>query len=117
MNLDQEIFKVLVEAGSQGLKIEKVARHVFNTCNTMFHPLRYGDVHAYVTQYLTKCAKNPKSVIEKGKGVGVYHINYQSDAIQQLMLKFSPVITPEEEKTDTKKDEVDGSLFCADLFG
>ncbi len=116
MNLDQEIFKVLVEAGCQGLKIEKVARHVFNTCNTMFHPLQYEDVHAYVTQYLTKCAKNPKSVIEKCKRVGVYRINYQSDAMQQLMLNFSPAITLEEEKPNSQK-EVDKTPFCADLFG
>lgn len=89
MNLDQEILKVLVEAGAKGLKIEKIARHVYNSCNSIFNPLSYENVHAYVTQFLIKCSKNPKSIIEKGKGVGIYHVNYKNEAIMQLMIDFS----------------------------
>ncbi len=92
MKLDQEIFNVLMAAGNNGLKLEKIARHVYNSCNSIFTPLNYKDVHAYVTQYLTKCAKDPKSLIEKGKGYGIYHINFASKAVQQLMLNFSSSI-------------------------
>ena len=35
---DREIFKVLSEAGEQGLKTEKIAHHVFNACNSIFNP-------------------------------------------------------------------------------
>ena len=31
---------------------------------------------SYVTQYLTRCAKDPQSLIEKGKGYGVYPVSY-----------------------------------------
>ncbi len=99
MKLDQEILNVLMAAGSKGLKMEKIARHVYNSCNSIFTPLNYKDVHAYVTQYLTKCAKDPQSVIEKGRGYGVYHINFESKTVQQLMLKFSSAVA----------DEVDGA--------
>ena len=108
MKLDQEIFKVLMAAGSQGLKLEKIARHVYNSCNSIFTPLSYKEVHTYVTQYLTKCAKDPKSLIEKGKGYGVYHINFKARAVQQLMLDFSYTATneasgvPEEKGIDTR---------------
>ena len=68
---------------------EKIARHVYNSCNSIFTPLNYKDVHSYVTQYLTRCAKDPQSLIEKGKGYGVYHVNFDSKAVQQLMLNFS----------------------------
>ena len=89
MKLDQEIFNVLLSAGAKGLKVEKIARHVYNSCNSIFTPLNYKDVHSYVTQYLTRCAKDPHSLIEKGKGYGVYHVNFDSKAVQQLMLNFS----------------------------
>lgn len=89
MKLDQEIFNVLLAAGAKGLKVEKIARHVYNSCNSIFTPLNYKDVHSYVTQYLTRCAKDPQSLIEKGKGYGVYHVNFDSKAVQQLMLNFS----------------------------
>ena len=105
MNLDQEIFNVLLAAGSNGLKMEKIARHVYNACNSIFTPLNYKDVHAYVTQYLTKCAKDPKSLIEKGKGYGMYNINFQSSTVQQLMLNFSSSLSEEQNKPATNDNE------------
>ena len=112
MNLDQEIFKVLMAAGAQGLKLEKVARHVYNSCNSIFTPLSYKDVHTYVTTYLTKCSKDPKSLIQKGKGYGVYHINFKATAVQQLMLDFSYYATNDTSKT-TEEERSD----IKDLFG
>ena len=90
MNFDNEILRVLTLAGSKGLKTEKVARHVFNACNSMFTPLNYKDVHAYVSQFLIKCSKDALSVIEKGEGHGIYRLNFSNQKAQQLLLKFSP---------------------------
>lgn len=112
MNLDQEIFKVLMAAGIQGLKLEKIARHVYNSCNSIFTPLNYKDVHTYVTSYLTKCSKDPKSLIQKGKGYGVYHINFKATAVQQLMLDFSYNAT-----NDASKTTEEGGSDMKDLFG
>lgn len=113
MNLDQEILNVLVEAGTKGLKIEKIARHVYNSCNSIFNPLSYENVHAYVTQYLIKCSKSPKSVIEKGKGVGIYHVNYKSEAVKQLMFNFSSTNTEQQmsERESSDKKEKNRDLF------
>ena len=44
-------------------------------CREPFHEIRN-----------TRCAKDPQSLIEKGKGYGVYHVNFDSKAVQQLML-------------------------------
>lgn len=90
MNFDNEILRVLTLAGTKGLKTEKVARHVFNACNSMFCPLDYKEVHAYVSQFLIKCAKGSLSVIQKGEGHGIYRINFKDQVAQQLLLKFAP---------------------------
>ena len=63
MKLEQEIFNVLVQAGSQGLKLEKIVRHVYNSCNSIFTPLDYKYVYGFVSQYLIKNSKNPSSTI------------------------------------------------------
>ena len=117
MKLDQEIFNVLLAAGSKGLKVEKIARHVYNTCNSIFTPLNYKDVHGYVTQYLTRCAKDPQSLIEKGKGYGVYHLNFDSKAVQQLMLNFSSSVLEKSNEEENKAgDSTPQSLFDEEMF-
>ena len=90
MNFDQEILRILTMAGTAGLKTEKVARHVYNACNTMFTPLDYKEVHAYVAQYLIKTSKDPMSVIEKSEKHGVYRLNFNAKQTQQLLLNFLP---------------------------
>ena len=106
-------------AGSNGLKLEKIARHVYNSCNSIFTPLNYKDVHAYVTQYLTRCAKDPGSLIEKGKGYGVYHINFKSVQVQQLMLDFSSSSATAGINDDEKNAGSDNAsgYVSNDLFG
>ena len=117
MKLDQEIFNVLLAAGAKGLKVEKIARHVYNSCNSIFTTLNYKDVHSYVTQYLIRCAKDPQSLIEKGKGYGVYHVNFDSKAVQQLMLNFSSsVLENSNEGEDKADDSAPQSLFDENMF-
>ena len=117
MKLGQEIFNVLLAAGSNGLKVEKIARHVYNACNSIFTPLNYKDVHGYVTQYLTRCAKDPQSLIEKGKGYGVYHLNFDSKAVQQLMLNFSSSLLEKTNEEENKAgDSTSQSLFDDEMF-
>lgn len=117
MKLDQEILNVLMAAGSKGLKMEKIARHVYNACNSIFTPLNFRDVHAYVTQYLTRCAKDPHSVVEKGKGYGVYRINFDSKTVQQLMLNFSSAVAEEVGGVGKKAPEnKQQALFGDEMF-
>ena len=64
MNYDKEIWRVLTEAGMNGLSVQKIARHVFNASNNFFETVTFEEVHAYVQQYLLKNSKNPDSIIE-----------------------------------------------------
>ena len=71
MNYDHEILAVLTQAGEKGLKLEHIVRHVYNACNSMFTPLNYKDVYAYVSLYLVKSSKLQGSCVQKA-GYGVY---------------------------------------------
>ena len=102
----------MVQAGSQVLKLEKIVRHVYNSCNYIYTPLDYIYGSGVFTQYLIKNSKNPSSIIEKGKGYGVYRINYKSSAMQQLMLDFSSAsIQKEEDDSENSKQSQELDLF------
>ena len=112
MTYDAEILRVLTLAGKKGLKAEKIARHVFNSCNSMFSPLDYKEVHMSVLQYLTKNAKNKSSFLEKGEGHGVYRLNFKTTKAQELLLKFAPHDEEQPEKeNDATCQEQYPSLF------
>ena len=96
MNYDHEILAVLTQAGEKGLKLEHIVRHVYNACNSMFTPLNYKDVYAYVSLYLVN---------------GVYRLNLATTEAQQLMLQFGS--HPVQEEVSEKRS-VDSSLS---LFG
>ena len=87
MNYDHEILAVLTRAGEKGLKLQYIARHVYNACNSMFTPLDYKDVYAYVSQYLAKSSKAGGSFVRK-TSYGVYCLNLDTTEAQQLMLQF-----------------------------
>ncbi len=112
MNYDQEILRFLTLAGDRGLKTEKIARHVFNACNSMFNPLDYKEVRVYVSQFLIRYAKDSTSIIEKGEGHGVYRLNQKSNKAQQLMLKFGA----HEENVQEDSLEVGSSTGELSLF-
>lgn len=88
MSYEKEILETLTLAGNKGLKLEKIARHVFNACNSMFNPLDYKDVYGYVSQFLIKCSKDEKSLVEKC-GYGVYRLNLDAYEARQLLLEFT----------------------------
>jgi hypothetical protein len=88
MNYDQEILRVLLEAGDEGIAVKKLALHVQNACNSLFNVVSFDDVYNYVRQYLMRNSKNPNSVIERTDSRGIYRINQNVSEGQQLMLQF-----------------------------
>src|SRR5574344_2098877 len=88
MNYDQEILRVLLEAGDEGISVKKLALHVQNACNSLFNVVNFDDVYAYVRQYLMRNSRNPNSVIERTDSRGIYRINTNVSEGQQLMLQF-----------------------------
>lgn len=111
MNFDQEIYKALSLAGDAGLKAEKIARHVFNANNSMFHPLVFKDVHTYVLQFLRKNSKASDSAIEKGEGLGIYRLNRKNTIAQQFMLQFAPHDEEQAKANENGEDTRQLSLF------
>ena len=97
MQYDKEILRVLAEAGNEGLSVQKVSRHVFNACNSLFNSLNQEDVHKYVQMYLLKNSKSCNSLI------GVYRLNENNQLSQQLILQFhDEVETPKEKPTEDR---------------
>ena len=80
MNLEQEILSVLVQAGSKGLKLEKIARHVYNSGNSIFHPLDYKMVYNFVSQYLMKNSKDPRSLGGKWRCIRIMYDRFMFEA-------------------------------------
>lgn len=102
MIYDRLIQTVLAEAGNEGLSVQKISRHVFNASNSLFNPVNYDDVHAYVLQYLQRNSNNPNSIIERTSTRGIYRLNPTSADAQQLMLRFQE--PAQEEPTKVYKD-------------
>lgn len=89
MNYDKEIIRVLREVDDEGISIMKIARHVFNACNSLFEPEDFEAVHKDVAKFLTRHSKNPGSIIEKAKIRGRYRLNMKSGKARQLILNFA----------------------------
>ena len=87
MNYDSEILYVLKEAGAKGLSIRKIARHVFNSRNSLFDVVSFDDVYRYVAGYLARSSKSEDSFIERTDVRGVYRLNL-SNASRQLQFDF-----------------------------
>ena len=103
MNYDSEILYVLKEAGAKGLSIRKIARHVFNSRNSLFDIVSLDDVHRYVAWYLTKNCKSADSFIERTDVRGVYRLNL-SNASRQLQFDFK----------DEENENGDEEIPCED---
>ncbi len=109
-NLEKEIYRVLTLAGKKGLKTDRIARHVFNSCNSMFIPLDYKEVHVYVSQFLIRKSKNKESWVEKGNGYGVYRLNARSEEARQFKLRFQDAAQEAGERM-VQEDDRSLSLF------
>lgn len=105
MQYDKEIIRVLVEAGDEGLSVWKISHHVYNACNSLFHPIVQEDVRKYVQSYLLKNSKLPTSLIERIRK-GTYRLNTSNSFSQQFILQFRD----EKENNVEEKPQKDQSL-------
>ena len=110
MNYDQQILKILTEAGEGGISVQAIAKHVYNINCTFFSQPDYEEIRVYVQQYLLRNSKSSQSLIEHTGRRGYYRLNTRgSQDAQQLMLQFIEEQQPQEEE----KAQQDFSL---DLF-
>ena len=87
IDYEKEILTVLAEAGQQGLSLRKIAKHVHNSCNSLFEESDYEQVCRKVQSYIkrNKSGKNPPVEMYKR---GVYRLNLSSPENEQLKLDF-----------------------------
>lgn len=57
MKYDRLIIEILMEAGSDGLTVRKVSRHVFNAVNGLFDEADIEAVHKLVRAFLQRHSK------------------------------------------------------------
>ena len=87
-DLEADILQVLAEAGTEGLSVRKVARHVYNARHTMFDDLDYGSLHASVSRYLRYHADSKKSIIIHSAKRGHYTLDPKKPLVTQLKINF-----------------------------
>lgn len=110
MTYDQQILKVLTEAGEHGISVQAIAKHVYNMNLTFFVTPDLEEVRTYVQQYLLRNSKSSQSLIESTGRRGYYRLNTSGSAdALQMMLDFREVQQEKEED----KPQMDLSL---DLF-
>ena len=105
MTYDQQILKILTEAGERGISVQNISRHVYNLNCTFFHQPDYEEVRSYVQQYLLKNSKSQQSLIESTGQRGYYRLNTTgSKDAQQLMLLFRDDIVNDDVQPSTQQD-------------
>ena len=111
MTYDQQILKVLTEAGEHGVSVQAVAKHVYNMNCTFFTQPDYEEIRSYVQQFLLRNSKSSLSIIENAGRRGYYRLNTTGSAdARQMMLQFR------EEKTEENEEEKPQQDLSLDLF-
>ena len=108
---EQEIFRVLTEAGEEGLSVQKIALHVYNSCNSLFNPVSYDEVYGFVSRFLIAKSRKQHSLIERTAYRGVYHLNFNLKETQQLVLQFKQETDADVEEPKAPPVDMSLSLF------
>ena len=112
MTYDQQILKILTEAGERGIGVQTIAKHIYNMNRTFFFQPDYEEIRPYVQQYLLRNSKSQQSLIESTGRRGYYRLNTSGSAdARQLMLQFTD---KQEEKEEEKPPVQDLSLNLFD---
>lgn len=112
MTYDQQILKVLTEAGERGIGVQTIAKHIYNMNRTFFFQPDFEEIRSYVQQYLLRNSKSQQSLIESTGRRGYYRLNTSGSAdARQLMLQFAD---KQEEKEEEKPPVQDLSLSLFD---
>lgn len=113
MGYDQQILKVLTEAGERGIGVQAIAKHVYNMNCTFFVQPDYEEIRNFVQQYLLKNSKSQHSLIERTDRRGYYRLNTKGSAdARQLLLRFTEV----QEERQEKEEKVQQQDLSLDLF-
>ena len=111
LTYDQQILKVLTEAGEGGVSVQAIAKHVYNMNCTFFFQPDFEEIRTYIQQYLLRNSKSAQSIIESTGRRGYYRLNTEGSAdARQMMLQFR------EERVEEKEEEKPQQDLSLDLF-
>lgn len=85
--MNDDILRILAEAGSKGLRLQKLVLHVYNASNSLFHPVELEEVRRRVLSFVKKNSHRG-GLIQRTKW-GVYRLNSHSAQAQEIMLTFN----------------------------
>ncbi len=111
MTYDQQILKVLTEAGDGGVSVQAIAKHIYNMNCTFFTQPDFEEIRTYAQQFLLRNSKSTQSLIESTGRRGYYRLNTEGSAdARQMMLQFR------EEREEEKEEEKPHQDLSLDLF-
>lgn len=98
MKYDRLIIEVLMEAGSDGLAVAKISRHVYNAVNGLFDEADLQAIHLQVRAFLLRHSHGASPALCRPKR-GVYALNRRTSAGRRLIeqalgLERKPVPPP-----------------------
>ena len=112
-----DIIHILAQAGSKGMKLGKLATHVYNNRRSFFETPNYDDVYAEVKQTMLRLSKSSSSIIEPMDVRGYYRLN--PDKLQQygqLTIDFDGTEILLQEETEEEQPSVENQDMSLDLF-
>lgn len=89
---------MLLEAGSDGIKLNVLVKNVYNVSHTFFCGITYEETYKFVKVYVHKNSKSFDSPIEAMERKGYYRIN--KAAAVRLHIVFSDDYQPEQNGDD-----------------
>ena len=106
---DEQIIRLLHEAGEKGMAVRILSKNIFNENNTLFGDLSLEEVYRYVRSYIQRNSKTSLSLIEPTGRRGFYRLN--SEQITQLMLNFSASEEKSIDEREIRDEDLSFSLF------
>lgn len=87
MKYEQNVIDLLLQVGENGLPLQSIVKHVYNTHNSFFEPIKEQNVYQSIRSYLIKNSVSPYSLFVKGDD-GKYRLNPKSVQATALTLQF-----------------------------
>lgn len=86
--MKEAVIRIMLEAGNKGISLRYLVLHVYNTCNSLFHPVSRKEVRDYVYHLVRNHSSLPTDPFER-IGWGRYRINLRSQKVVQAYIDFS----------------------------
>lgn len=114
MNYEQDIIRILQEAGRCGLPVKKIARHVYNMNNGLFDSVPFEKVYQDVLAFINKNNKSKCPVLKKTGKWGYYSLSNSSKKVIQQTFNFDEGYPKGEEDDTPTVEDIDLSLSLFD---